>query len=108
MLVRVLQGQFFLCNVLCNAGKIGLAGFVWFAVLATYRYLSLLEIDIRFIEKQFFARINSNAKQKTYFLLNYAFQSVAQYQQTSRLRQIMPHVQSRWSHLQKLARHFSH
>ena len=51
VLVRVLQGQFFVCNVLCNAAKIGLRGFVWFAVLATFHYLSLLEIDVRFIEK---------------------------------------------------------
>ena len=51
VLVRVLQGQFFLCNILCNADKIGLVGFVWFAVLATCRYLLLLEIDVRFIEK---------------------------------------------------------
>jgi hypothetical protein len=52
--VRVLQDQFFLCNVLCNADKIGLAGFVWFAVLTSCRYLLLLEIDTRFIEKQVF------------------------------------------------------
>jgi hypothetical protein len=52
--MRVLQDQFFLCNVLCNAAKIGLRGFVWFVVLATCRYLLLLEIDVRFIEKQVF------------------------------------------------------
>jgi hypothetical protein len=39
---------------LCNAAKIGQAGFIWFAFLATFRYLSFLEIDIRFIEKQVF------------------------------------------------------
>jgi hypothetical protein len=54
VLVRVLQGQFFLCNVFCNADKIWIRGFVWFAFLATFRYLSLLEIDARFIEKQVF------------------------------------------------------
>jgi len=52
--MRVLRGQFSLCNFLCNAAKIRLAGFVWFTVLATCHYLSFLEIDIRFIEKQVF------------------------------------------------------
>jgi hypothetical protein len=54
--MRVLRGQISLCNFLCNADKIGLAGFVWFAVLATCRYLLLLEIAIRFIKKQLHMR----------------------------------------------------
>jgi hypothetical protein len=44
--VRVLRGQFSLCNILCNADKTGLQGFVWFAFLTIFRYLSLLEIAI--------------------------------------------------------------
>lgn len=52
--MRALRGQFFLCNILCNARKIGLAGFVWFAFIATNGYLSILEIGIRFIEKLVF------------------------------------------------------
>jgi hypothetical protein len=52
--VRILRGQFSLCNVLCNATQIGLVGFVWFAFIATNGYLSILEIGIRFIEKLVF------------------------------------------------------
>ena len=44
VLVRVLPGQFSLCNILCNARQIGLEGFVWFAFIATSGYLSFLEI----------------------------------------------------------------
>lgn len=52
MLVRVMPGQFFLCDVLCNAAKIGQRGFAWFAFLVICCYLSFLEIDGRFFEKQ--------------------------------------------------------
>jgi hypothetical protein len=33
--MRLLLGQFSLRYVLCNGSKIGLAGFVWFAFIAT-------------------------------------------------------------------------
>jgi hypothetical protein len=52
--VRILRGQNSLCNFLCNGSKIGQADFVWSAFMATFRYLLILEIGIRFIEKQVF------------------------------------------------------